>query len=172
MTDKVFVAGDRVLVYDYTLFKNDVDTPSRELTKPATVVRWYGRPETHYKICDMRLGPYPSLIDVVFDHRPQRESCGHFTDHVEHCYGNRSNVTKDCGCTTSVKGKNVACEKCWGDAYLRMRLNGRGQADNYRELLEERKDNPCTHDEQDGVETLDCGCKVIKGWRCPVHNAP
>lgn len=33
----------------------------------------------------------------------------------------------------------MVCEKCWGDAYMRSRVNGRTQADNYRELLEERK---------------------------------
>jgi hypothetical protein len=44
----------------------------------------------------------------------------------------------------------MACEKCWGDAYLRMIINGKGQAENYRELLEERKDNPCTPKEERG----------------------
>jgi len=44
----------------------------------------------------------------------------------------------------------MACEKCWGDAFLRMLMNGKGQAENYRDLLEERKDNPCTPEEQRG----------------------
>ena len=44
----------------------------------------------------------------------------------------------------------MACEKCWGDAYTRMWLSGytKTQADCYAELLEERKDNPCTPEEQ------------------------
>jgi len=46
----------------------------------------------------------------------------------------------------------MACEKCWGDAYMRMQMNGRPQYDNYRELLEERKDNPCTPEEQAGTD--------------------
>ena len=35
------------------------------------------------------------------------------------------------------------CEKCWGDAYLRMLDTGKPQEVCYKELLEERKDNPC-----------------------------
>ena len=37
----------------------------------------------------------------------------------------------------------MACEKCWGDAYMRSLCDGRSQADHYAELLAERKDNPC-----------------------------
>ena len=44
-----------------------------------------------------------------------------------------------------------ACEKCWGDAYLRTLYNPvKSQADHYRDLLEERKDKPCTPEEQAG----------------------
>lgn len=39
------------------------------------------------------------------------------------------------------------CEKCWGDAYIRMRNTGRSQYDCYLELLDERKDNPCKEGE-------------------------
>ena len=44
----------------------------------------------------------------------------------------------------------MACEKCWSDAYMRSRMNGKPQVDNYRELLEERKDKPCSEAEQKG----------------------
>lgn len=44
----------------------------------------------------------------------------------------------------------MACEKCWDDAYLRAMLSNRGQSDCYAELLEERRDNPCTPEEQRG----------------------
>ena len=45
----------------------------------------------------------------------------------------------------------MACEKCWSDAYRRSYFNPeKTQADYYTELLEERKDNPCTLDEQRG----------------------
>lgn len=45
----------------------------------------------------------------------------------------------------------MACEKCWGDAYLRHINNPRKtQSDHYRELLEERRDTPCTQEEQTG----------------------
>lgn len=44
----------------------------------------------------------------------------------------------------------MTCEKCWGDAYLRSYGSGKSQSDCYFELLEERKDNPCTPQEQAG----------------------
>ena len=43
-----------------------------------------------------------------------------------------------------------ACEKCWGDAWLRSQTTGKSQADCYRELLRERDDNPCSPKEQAG----------------------
>jgi len=42
----------------------------------------------------------------------------------------------------------AACEKCWGDAYLRSKSSHRSQTECYRELLEERRDNPCSPEEQ------------------------
>jgi hypothetical protein len=44
----------------------------------------------------------------------------------------------------------MVCEKCWSDAYLKAKSTGRSQAECYLELLEERKDNPCTPEEQAG----------------------
>lgn len=47
----------------------------------------------------------------------------------------------------------MACEKCWGDAYLRWMGNPEHtQAEHYAALLEERKDSPCTAEEQLGRE--------------------
>lgn len=46
-----------------------------------------------------------------------------------------------------------ACEKCWGDAYRRMMMLGGSQTEHYYALLEERKDNPCTPEEQKGEQT-------------------
>lgn len=43
-----------------------------------------------------------------------------------------------------------ACEKCWGDAYFRHTATGKDQHDCYRELLEERKDDPCSIEDQAG----------------------
>jgi hypothetical protein len=37
----------------------------------------------------------------------------------------------------------MACEKCWNDAYMRSRRDGRSQADHYAELLKERESKPC-----------------------------
>jgi len=49
----------------------------------------------------------------------------------------------------------MACEKCWSDAFLRAYLSGfvMMQAEAYGQLLEERRDNPCTPEEQRG-ETI------------------
>jgi hypothetical protein len=69
--------GTRVLVYDSKLFKNDIKTPSKTLYKPATVVCRYGKLKHDYG--DFALGPYEDLVDVLFDHRPERISHGHFT---------------------------------------------------------------------------------------------
>lgn len=52
----------------------------------------------------------------------------------------------------------MMCEKCWGEAFLRARIDGRAQVEHYAELLTERKDNPCTADEQAGIV------------RCPKHG--
>ena len=50
-----------------------------------------------------------------------------------------------------------ACEKCWADAYRRAIDSGRSQVECYIELLEERKDHPCSDEEQAGEETADSG---------------
>ena len=48
---------------------------------------------------------------------------------------------------------SAACEKCWADAYRRMKANlSKSQGEHYYDLLEERKHNPCSVKEQKGVE--------------------
>jgi len=44
----------------------------------------------------------------------------------------------------------ASCEKCWGDAFNRSYGSGKSQVECYHELLEERKNNPCTLEEQAG----------------------
>ena len=45
------------------------------------------------------------------------------------------------------------CEKCWADAYLRMLTNPmKSQSEHYHDLLIEREDNPCSPQEQQGIE--------------------
>lgn len=44
----------------------------------------------------------------------------------------------------------ASCEKCWGDAYLRSYGSTQDQVECYYEILEERKENPCTPQEQAG----------------------
>lgn len=49
----------------------------------------------------------------------------------------------------------VACETCWGDAYLRSRLQGGSQVDHYKAILLERANDP-EHTEY-GVPAIDAG---------------
>ncbi len=50
----------------------------------------------------------------------------------------------------------MACEKCWTDAFRRHLQNPfKGQAEHYRELVEERKDNPCSPADQLGERTTE-----------------
>ena len=71
---KTFYPGTRVLVFDPSLFEDDVKTPLDTTMKPATVLRWYGKRSLFGGWED------GSLIDVDFDHRG--ESRGHFTEHI------------------------------------------------------------------------------------------
>ncbi len=59
----------------------------------------------------------------------------------------------------------ASCEKCWFDASLRSRENGKTIMENYRDLLEERKDNPCTPKEQAGQFWDE-----EKGWDRRLHG--
>mgnify|MGYP006971740195 CR=1 FL=1 len=44
-----------------------------------------------------------------------------------------------------------SCEKCWGDAYMRTYENPyKSQAEHYQDLLDERKDKPCTPKQKAG----------------------
>jgi len=43
----------------------------------------------------------------------------------------------------------AVCEKCWADAGRRSRNNhSKSQTEHYMDLLKERKDNPCSKEEQ------------------------
>ncbi len=79
--DRQIMPGDRVLVYDSLLFKNDDDTPVSFCMKPATVVCRYGRIKETYLCGDYSLGPYLDLCDVEFDHRGLSKA--HFTSSIE-----------------------------------------------------------------------------------------
>lgn len=46
----------------------------------------------------------------------------------------------------------MPCEKCWRDAGMRVMLLGGSQCDRYQEILRERKDSPCSKEEQEGTE--------------------
>jgi len=63
--------GDRVMMFDNTLWIDDKKTPLSHTVRPATIIRRYGKR-------DPKFGIYPDLIDVRFDHRPDKISKGHF----------------------------------------------------------------------------------------------
>lgn len=44
----------------------------------------------------------------------------------------------------------AGCQKCWREAKLIAHSSGRDTVEVYHELLEKRKDNPCTPREQAG----------------------
>jgi len=57
-----------------------------------------------------------------------------------------------------------ACEKCWRDAHMGPYVS---VADEYARLIEERKDNPCTPEEQAGPDAFacpECGRRVLHQW--------
>lgn len=49
----------------------------------------------------------------------------------------------------------MICEKCWADAYLRAQVSGKSQYEEYKLLLAERADAPCTPEQQRGEEVKD-----------------
>lgn len=50
------------------------------------------------------------------------------------------------------------CEKCWSDAYYREMANtGKSQPEHYQDLIAERKDNPCTSEQQAGINSIEDG---------------
>jgi hypothetical protein len=74
--------GSRVMVFDHRLYKDDFSTPLSETMRPATVVCRYGS-KVWYPRFMTKPWLYPDLVDVVFDHRPDAVSRGHFTDGVK-----------------------------------------------------------------------------------------
>lgn len=73
----MIMPGDRVLVFDHTLYVNDELTPLIVTMRPATVVCRYG------KVYSDPPEQYPDLVDVQFDHWEEGKiSKGHFTDGV------------------------------------------------------------------------------------------
>lgn len=69
-----FQKGDRVKAFDHLLYKNDNDTPLSVTMCPATVVACYEGVWTYAGRV---------IVDVVFDHRPDTVSVGHFIEAVE-----------------------------------------------------------------------------------------
>jgi hypothetical protein len=47
----------------------------------------------------------------------------------------------------------AACEKCWRDAHRGPQFS---VADEYQRLIEERRDNPCTPEQQAGPDATEC----------------
>ena len=72
----------------------------------------------------------------------------------------------------------ASCEKCWRDAYRRELQNPmKNQAEHYHDLIQERKEKPCTPNQQAGSEyaetcprcgqqTFHCCAKVCMRPEC------
>jgi hypothetical protein len=51
----------------------------------------------------------------------------------------------------------ASCEKCWEDAFYRSMVDAfKSKSEHYSDLIKERKDNPCTPEEQAGEEAEIC----------------
>ena len=51
----------------------------------------------------------------------------------------------------------ASCEKCWEDSYMRTHADPmKSQTEHYHDLITERKDNPCTPEEQAGIDAMIC----------------
>lgn len=51
----------------------------------------------------------------------------------------------------------ASCEKCWADAHLRYVCDrSKCQAEHYHDLIKERKNNPCTPEQQAGRDAKIC----------------
>jgi len=71
--------GDRVLVFDPRLFKDDRRTPLQFTYRPATVLNRYIRQPSYNPNGDNK---GRDVIDVKFDHRPHAVSTAHFVEYV------------------------------------------------------------------------------------------
>ena len=80
VNEKIY-PGTRVKAFDHLLQKGNVSIPISYAFRPGTVVKRYGKLKKNYN--DFCLGPYPDLVDIKFDHRPDQISRGHFTEGVE-----------------------------------------------------------------------------------------
>jgi hypothetical protein len=49
-----------------------------------------------------------------------------------------------------------SCEKCWTDAGFRAASRQTSKAEEYEALMDERRDTPCTPEEQAGPEATEC----------------
>lgn len=80
MTTKEIMPGDRVLVYDSLAFVDDITTPVFKLMRPATIICRYG-----YRQGVRGRGSriFSDIVDVVFDHRSEFVSHGHFTNYIK-----------------------------------------------------------------------------------------
>lgn len=71
--------GKKVLVFDPSLFKNDIETPMSSTMRPAIIVKHYG--DKDY-----------DLVDVIFYHNPYKISKGHFTNLIKEIDEEDNNV--------------------------------------------------------------------------------
>ena len=54
-------------------------------------------------------------------------------------------------------GNMPSCEKCWNDAFWMSYIDpDKTQAEYYTEIIKERKDSPCTPEQQAGPDAEEC----------------
>lgn len=67
--------GDRARFFDYRPWQkaggDDPKTHNDQYFLPATIIKVYGRPG------------YDELVDIIFDHQPDRVSFAHFTNLIK-----------------------------------------------------------------------------------------
>ena len=79
----MILAGSRVLVFDHTLYVNDIKTPLSVTMRSATVISRYGFISKYIeKEHGREAAKYPDCCDVIFDHSG-RVSRVHFTNYLK-----------------------------------------------------------------------------------------
>jgi hypothetical protein len=62
----------------------------------------------------------------------------------------------------------AACEKCWNDAYARMLADpSKSQTEHYYDLLKERKDHPCSSDQDRAAQVWK---QILQLCLCPTFE--
>ena len=67
-----------------------------------------------------------------------------------------------------------ACEPCWNQAFVRSQCNGKGQVENYHDLLRENDGKPGhgpVYDDEFGIRIHPCEHASLTGLTCDMCGA-